>query len=207
VVCGLFITIPGVLRASAAGGEGEWDLDVRKQVVLRLDAIAYGIALAWWHKRRPSWFAGGRVRISLGVVAAVGIVVCWVYYHRHIGLFPPRPDWINATLFFPGVTWVSCCLTALAIPLESGRGGQLDRLVRFFSVTSYSVYLLHLQVFVLTSKQVSTPASAWGWWAAALAVLLLFGSALHRWVEKPFMEMRRRFDPDERVTPHLVARS
>ncbi len=205
--CGLFIAVPWALRAGVVGGAGEWDLDVRKQVFLRLDAIAFGVALAWYHRRGPSWFGGARLRASLGVGAALGLLVCWVYYHRHIGLFPPRADWINATVFFPGVTLVCVCFTALAIPLESYRGGYLDGTIRFLSVTSYALYLVHLQIFVIASKQVSTPAAAWGWFAAAVAALLFLGGALHRSIERPFMEMRRRFDPEERVTPRLVSRT
>ena len=48
-----------------------------------------------------------------------------------------------------------------------------------------------------------TPALAWWWFLAAVLIMIAAGAMLYRLVERPFMVMRRRFDPGESVSTHF----
>lgn len=204
----IMIALPWVGRFLAASGEVVmWDQGIRKQIPLRLDAIAFGVLLSIWHYRRPADLLKVHVNRILGVLALTGFLFCWWYFNTHIDIFSTRANLANSAFLYPLISIVCLTVIAYSVRFSRSKGGWFPRFITQVSLTSYSLYLVHLQIFTWLAKQVDSVLSAWLWFTVALLVLAVTGGALYRWVEKPFMKLRSRFDPKDSVSPHLEGAS
>lgn len=200
----LMVVLPWVGRFIVASGDSVmWDIGVRKQIHLRLDAIAYGVLLSIWHYRRPGDLLRAPVNAIFGVLAFTGFLYCWWYFNTYIDVFSTRSDMGNSAFFYPLVSIVSLTVIAFSVRFSAYPGGWLARFLTVVSLISYSLYLVHLPIYDWLSKNVDSVLNAWLWFAIALLVLGIVAGALYHGVEKPFMKLRNRFDPGDSVSPHL----
>lgn len=201
----LMITLPWIGRFIVASGDSVmWDIGVRKQIHLRLDAIAYGVLLSVWHYKRPQDLLIKPLNIVLGVISLSGFLGCWWYFNNYIDVFSTRSNLVNAAVFYPLVSVVSLATVAFAVRYSRNPGGLFTRFITRVSLISYSLYLVHLPIYEWLSKNVESVLGAYLWFALALLVLAVVGGAMYRWVETPFMNLRSRFDPADSVSPHLA---
>lgn len=199
------VLLPWIGRYIVASGENViWDLGIRKQIHLRLDAIAYGVLLSYWHYRRPGDLLRVPVNCVFGVLAFTGFVFCWWYFNSYIDVFSTRANLANSVFFYPLVSIVSLAVVAFSVRFSRRPDGLFTRFITLVSLTSYSLYLVHLPIYGWLSKQVESVLGAWLWFGVALLVLSVTAGSLYRWVEKPFMKLRTRFDPKDSVSPHLA---
>jgi len=200
----LMVVLPWIGRFIVAGSEDViWDLGIRKQIHLRLDAIAYGVLLSVWHYRRPADLLRQSVNRVFGVLALTGFIFCWWYFNSYIDVFSTRADRANAAFFYPLVSMVSLAAVAFSVRFSRRPGGWFTRAITLVSLTSYSMYLVHLPIYNWLSPRVDSVLGAWLWFGVALLVLGVVAGSLYKWVEQPFMKLRSRFDPKEAVSPHL----
>jgi peptidoglycan/LPS O-acetylase OafA/YrhL len=141
----------------------------------------------------------------MALVGGLGFLACWWYFQNQVDIFSGIATTTNAALFYPAISIACTALTGAFIRYGESPGGRVARMVYLTSLTSYSLYLLHLQIFVYLSPRAESPGSAWLWFAVALSAMILAGSVLYVLVEKPFMKLRRRFDPADTVSTHLQA--
>jgi hypothetical protein len=91
IACAAFIVIPAVLRLAFGAPDGDLDATLRKVVIFRLDAIAYGVAAVWFCRHWPAV-----ARRWKAVAIAVGIVL-WVDLRGGAWPIAPgvaRSDWL-----------------------------------------------------------------------------------------------------------------
>ena len=200
---GILILIPLALRILAAAGEPEdWDLEIRKQILLRLDAPMLGVLLALIQKYRPGLYRKLRgfpaLAVSLG-----GIGLIYWLYRRNLdvtGTF--RATAPGLVLLFT-VLPLLCCLLVAA--LEKPR--LLDRYcpawaargIGSLSQVTYAVYLLQVMVFAQISPYFAGARFSVSWLGFLLscALVLLVSYGAYFLVEKPLViwHQRRRKRP------------
>lgn len=148
ICCGLFIVLPLLARWIADDAvAADWDARIRKVVLLRLDAIAYGVAMAWlMRSRRRACDALAQPMLALGL-ALVGASV--------LSSLEPASyqsaSW-RAGFFSLTSTGFALCFPAVARMRQPGRG--TEALVRWASQRSYGMYVVHLSVMEFARRLV-----------------------------------------------------
>jgi peptidoglycan/LPS O-acetylase OafA/YrhL len=139
-----------------------------------LDSIGYGIllSLVGFRKQTPPW-----VRIGL-LLAGLS---AWVF----AGGIHDRDDYAMAL----------AALGSIAI-LRAVIGIKLDNrfLVRL-GVVSYGLYVYH-RLFLTWFNQILPSTHGWGfvlWWLLALSCTTITALASYRWLETPFLRLKKRF--------------
>ena len=176
-----------------------WDNDFRKQVPVRMDAILWGVLIAWIKLYAPSLFA----RLSRGWCFALCILcLMWLVQRYDLSLFHTQG---NVFLKAPAFTLVDMCCATLLCFLDSNPGVRRlfapetlpGRLAFYGSCYAYSLYLVHLSFFSLFVglwAQWGSPTYLTATLGLAMALSLSVGGAvlLYHGVEKPCMNMRRQ---------------
>lgn len=186
---GVFLVAPLLLRGFVA--DGEWDQQVRKVVVLRLDALMVGVAAAAVAHRWPARWSRLRPLAWLGAVAIVPALLC--LGAQELGAV--QPAWFRVGMF----PWLSlsfaCFLPAASAPWSPR--GLLAACITEISLTSYSLYLSHM--LLLRFLRWLARAVHWdGYHDSIGGAVLRFGlafaiaSVLYRVYERPTMSLRDR---------------
>lgn len=151
IVCSITLVIVAVtlFRAYRAYKFGyvsihEWDINLRKQVITRLDSMMYGVAAAYvslYH--REKWLSSPRALCGLGM----GLVL----FDRVMISDPTYRNFFGMSVISIGVLCLLPLLSEWERPVD-----RFSRAVEFVSATSYAMYLLNLsvvQTFVLGAYQ------------------------------------------------------
>lgn len=185
-----------VLRANPL-----WDPTVRQHTFLRMDTLMVGVVLGGVRAyARDRYERLGRHRRVLGLVGAGGFLAAMGWLFVEIRTYALNDSFGMRTVFFDLLA-VSVALVIFALEssaLVNGRWAtaRWAAPVRFVSLSSYSLYLIHLSVFeplLAANAQTRDPNLAWVWMAAALGLSLLLGGAMYRWFEKPVLRLRDRW--------------
>lgn len=159
----------------------EWDEGVRKIVVARFDACLYGalLAVALPHRR---WKLS---RWGCGVVAMLALAVACALY-----LLLPIND---SELSRIGAFVASGIGAAALVAACRGESRPAPRVVAALSRWAYAIYLVNMPLLLaLTLLGLGNKPDALQ--AVLLFVLwliatLLLGAAVHRWIERPLLEI------------------
>ena len=178
-----YLLDPG-LSAEAAGFEV--DAGLRKIVVYRLDAIAFGCLGAYVSHRHPGFWMRMRWPGS-----ALGILLLSVY------LLVEKPQvtmWSNVFFNSSLLLSVLCFMPMLSSIRRAPL--WLSRPVTSLSVTSYSMYLVHLGIVLPLTQRIFDDHGGTAWvigsflfYLFSTYVLSLF---LYRFFEKPMTDLRKR---------------
>lgn len=173
----------------------EWDISVRKVVVMRLDSLMFGVLGAWFSVFRPkAWSAQKTLLFSLGLV---------VFALNHT--MNDNETWRNYFMLsaVPGGA-------LLVLPLLSSWNlapFRFLQVVTFISLISYSLYLVHLSLVknilmnILNSFLPMPTAFLYiTYWTLSLALAYL----CYRFVERPFMKIRDANNGKELVSTNKV---
>lgn len=182
-----FLSLPLLARVMAPP-EAPWDEAMRKVVLLRLDAIAYGVVVAMIGASRPLLFRPWRALLAAGV--GLNVLV----YLAYAGLLPCDPSLLRPLSFNAMSVGIALCFPAVLRIAE--RRGQAARLVRAVSAQSYGLYLMHISVVEYLAKQ-----SGWLRYhtvflaLATVALAWVLSWASFRYFEQPVLDERpRQFD-------------
>jgi peptidoglycan/LPS O-acetylase OafA/YrhL len=201
------IMIPTLLRCTTEGKP--WDLGVRHVVVYRLDAIAYGVLLAWFARYRSKLFdrlAGGGWALAgvFALVASGFIPGSMAAAGMRMNEARTGIRWfLMSVVFFSAVNISIVPIVAWASRLRSMPWG-FKGLVYRTSLYSYSMYLSHTLLFHLTNPLLyneiertfgSFRGMTFVVLGANLAILCgVSAGVFHVW-EAPMTRLRERFRP------------
>ena len=153
-----------------------------------------GVALALLERWLGPRLQSRRYGSSLGLgLVTLGLAGGFAFY-----LWPPNGRFWIAESGMPAMLIVGGCLVNQWT--TGGCWRVLDRRVlQALGRRSYCIYLVHFGVMVFLQEQMGPSHHAWTRLAilgtATLAVTLILVEPLHRWVERPFMDLGRRRSP------------
>jgi peptidoglycan/LPS O-acetylase OafA/YrhL len=185
-----------ILRVWIAGRPGvNWDADVRKVVVYRLDALMIGVLGAYLRAGWPAaWSRARRPAATAGLALLVAATALYFLLDRNASFF--------AKSFYFTLTSLSvfCLLPALEAWGEAR--GALAAGVQRISLWSYSLYLCQLPVAALLIAVFGDPearGTSFGAGtilalaAAFVLVSIAVSAAVYTWYERPATDLRERF--------------
>ena len=181
---GAFLLIPAALRWLAPL-DADMDSAIRKIALYRLDAIGFGVLLAWMTARKMRLLEYKRTLLAagLGLLAA-----SWLGGMHWLETLAGPRLW-RVLLFDIASLSFALCLPA-ARALESA-GRLISRPFQAISAQSYSLYLIHLSVLEMMGGYritQSLPATA----RLCLALSLMWGLSYlsYRTIEAPILRLR-----------------
>ncbi|MGX7679272.1 acyltransferase family protein [Jatrophihabitans sp. DSM 45814] len=133
-------------------------------------------------RRAPIWATDSMALLGL-------VVLCWQF--RHLNEYTPG-------LYRGGFLGISA-LTVLVVCAVVRRGGALGPIIdrqpmRWVGERSYSIYLWHWPVVVVTRPGIDLHGPVLLIDAARLGLILVLGAASYRFVERPLRSVSRRRD-------------
>lgn len=184
--CGLFLAAPTLLRLLVPDGLNFAEVPT-KVAVLRLDAIAYGVAMAWLGARFAGPFRRPWLALALGLALVLGL---WSGWSDRV-LAPFAPHLYRAFLFSLGSAGFALCIPAALrlrrLPAAAGAA------VLAVSTQSYAIYIVHLSVLEIVGYyRHLSGASPWLAFGGSLALIWGLSWASWRWIEAPILARRPR---------------
>ena len=117
----------------------DWDLIFRKQVITRLDSLMFGVIGAYINYYfHATWIKYKRLFLILGVVLFFLSNYVFPIYFSLTGAF-------SCVLSFSVISLATLFLLPYLSELKSGKG-VFYKAITYISITSYSVYLIHLSI-------------------------------------------------------------
>jgi peptidoglycan/LPS O-acetylase OafA/YrhL len=163
-----------------------WDTVIRKVVIHRIDAIAYGLIMAWVHHFYPKFWK----KISLALLF-IGLIMFWAIDHFRQ---PVTTAYSQVWIFCLSSLTYAFCLPFLSNWKTAPKWLMLP--IQHISLVSYSLYLVHLGLISEVIQKWCPPTTG------KMAILVFIGyfglsillSTLLYYVwEKPMMNLRERF--------------
>jgi peptidoglycan/LPS O-acetylase OafA/YrhL len=184
------IIVPLLYRISISGTNVDdfwWDINFRKVVLTRLDAIVYGVLAAYIKYYHNSFWVNYRNSMFL---LGLGILITSLYLP-----FAPN-DFYSKTFYFSLVSLGAMLLLAKADSLKNAKNLILKKVITHISKISYSMYLINLAL-VAQVIDFNFPAQNNSekiylyilYWCATIII----SSLLYRFFEKPMMNLRDKF--------------
>jgi peptidoglycan/LPS O-acetylase OafA/YrhL len=185
-VIAAFIVVPAVARMLQPE-PANFANDMYHTAVLRLDAIAYGVALARLQHQGSRLFRHPWLALAIGVALVASF---WIQDSRGIWVPMPRMTFLLGQLFG---TSVGLCLFLVGMQRVRVGSRPLRWLVSTGSQMSYGLYIMHLTIM-----------GSVGWYAAlhgrgpgfvigvSLLLIVLLPYLSYRFFETPIMALRPR---------------
>jgi peptidoglycan/LPS O-acetylase OafA/YrhL len=173
---------------------GDWD-GMRKMVMFRIDAIAYGCLVAYVLER---FSLTHKPRVWLFAAGGMLLLLCFeIIQHTIAG---SKINYFVDVLLLP----LFCLTFALMLPYAVAcprPGNVLVKIVTSISQTSYSFYLMHFLVLDFVIKwyeQNMTTVSELQWliFSATYFFIYLVAYLMYKFVELPFMNYRKKLFPN-----------
>jgi len=176
IACASFIVVPAVLRLAFGPADDDLDATLRKVVIFRLDAIAYGVVAVWLCRHWPSvvrrWKA---LAVAVGIVlVALTYVAGQAYWPITLSVAP-----LGLALLLPGAAALGSAPAIVEVP------------IRWISERSYATYMVHLTIVAAVSRAVTDGRLAAEYAIPlALIVTLVLSDLSCRYFEKPILRHR-----------------
>ncbi len=182
---------------------------VRKSIFIRFDSLLVGVLLAVL-KQSPSVYAF--IRRTRVAVASLTVLFGCGFYYVYLSLH----HILDSSFFMKtlGLTVVSIAIAGLIPYMEQNESINgllaqrklLHKAITTVSLTSYSLYLIHLEVFTIFIVLLSDYVNPYLLFILATFTTFLISYVVYRIYEKPIMNVRERFAPGQkyRVPPRRV---
>jgi peptidoglycan/LPS O-acetylase OafA/YrhL len=197
LACAAFAIGPFLLRwflPASIPDLASFDEGLRHVVVFRLDALGFGVLMAYFFLYRRAWF--DRIAMAWPIPALVIILVATATKLHY-------PGFADSTLLAPVYFSVSAVAFALLIPkfytLPASRFSVVNRFFKFTSLVSYSLYLGHIPAFViviglLRRMHLYDAVYPNPWLLYPLFIAAAYGVAITTYfaIERPVLRLRDR---------------
>ncbi|KGO89644.1 hypothetical protein Q764_07715 [Flavobacterium suncheonense GH29-5 = DSM 17707] len=170
-----------------------WNAEVKSVVIFRIDAIAVGFIVAWAHFYYEA---------VLRKIAVYGfIVAAHLFLLQFLVLNVMSVDIFSAPVYFHVFYFTLTSFTfALALPFFifwKSSATVMGKMITVMSKISYAAYLIH---YCIMSALLKYLMSYLGWTLSSFPLILIYlfltlavSYLLHRYFEKPIMDMRDRW--------------
>lgn len=193
------ITLCFILRYHYAfsGNWIDYDTISRKTTYFRLDAIAYGVLIAWTKFQLPVFFGLLQNKI-IPIVAIASIVLVHVLLPNTLVYNFYDLKHIPSTYGFS----LNSLLLSTLIPYFSGFNPNVSGLKLFISLRwivtqialySYCIYLIHLPIYHLFIKSEVLSISWYLEIMLSFFVIILLSAISYNYFEKPILAFRQKF--------------
>ena len=160
-----------------------WSTTFRKTVLCRLDAIGYGLLLAWVLYYHKHWLQQWKWTSFLLGWTALAFVLAYEQ---------PASSFYKQTLYF-SISSVAIMLLLPMFAAYKGGTGWWQRSITHISKISYSMYLINLSLVACVIRDNFPPTGGFDgllkyavYWAAVIGIATL----LYRYYEKPITALR-----------------
>ena len=167
--------------------DSHWDAVLRKSVISRLDAPVYGLAMAWLFYYQKDYFDRYRKNFFLTGLLLFAVMIFVKQYTQSSML---------SSVFYFNLVPASLSLMIPYFYHFTIERCRLKHLLVYFSLTSYSFYLIHHTPIMFTMLYLSkpnTPIDSLMIWLFYLLVVFISTHVLYKYFEKPVMDLRKRF--------------
>ena len=185
----LFLIIPTLLRIENFSDSIDryyWDTVVRKVVIRRMDAIAFGLVSVWVAKYYPMVWKNMRWPLLV-----IGLILFWAMDHfRQPVTTAYAQIWIFSLSSLAYAFWLPILSSWKTAP------NWFMLPIRHISLISYSLYLVHLALISEVLQKWYMPETtgrAWLVFGGYMAIAILISTVLYYIWEKPMMNLRDRF--------------
>jgi len=168
-----------------------WDVSFRKVALSRIDSIFYGVLAAFfriyyqkiWYKFRYYFFS-------------IGIFIFLIFNIFNIKEYP-----IFYNIFYLSTSPIYIALWLPLIEDLKVSNKTFIKIISYFSVLSYAVYLLNLLIIQLLNKHLFVTINGFGIPKYFLFWLLIIISSLilYHFVEKPFSKLRQKSTSNQKI--------
>lgn len=196
-MCILFV-LPLALRLLDGPGRA-WDDDVRKTVVMRLDALMWGVLVAAVRRYASAAF----VRLQTIGVFALGLAMLALLTAALAAKYQPGVPDFTATpgdaWWFPSFNLSVALILPFCVGVQRFPAGLAAVTVRL-SLWSYSMYLCHLPVMGFLQKHL--PLSRVPLAGTTFLVVVGVSATIYHCFESPILRLRDRWTAEgKRVSP------
>jgi peptidoglycan/LPS O-acetylase OafA/YrhL len=168
-----------------------WAEDLRKVVIFRLDAIMYGVVMAWCHQRWPHVVRQWRYPLlALGLA-----LLAWTY--RDFFVLDLQNSWYARTWLSSVITLGFACCLPWAAALRRLGPDWLETGVHRIALWSYAMYLLNIPMSIWLSQswgELTARSVGAGWTVFIVYWGLVVGlaAAVFHYFESPILRLRDR---------------
>jgi peptidoglycan/LPS O-acetylase OafA/YrhL len=198
----VFLAFSTVARLVAAIDPAKtWDEELRMVVIYRFDALMIGIVAAWLSIQFPkAWPRSAFLCAIGGVVLLLAMyLTLWKIENGHLQF--GDDNYFARTFRFTFVSLGFALLLPWASARKLARENLTSTAVRKIALWSYSLYLVHLPVFVLVSRTGLGPdhpmplAKAFASFTLQIGGAILLSALLYRFFETPCTRLREKAAP------------
>lgn len=196
LICALFYVLaPWLARLIllANGYDGNWDINMRKSIFIRFDTIGYGLLLAWVYKYYQYYLLKTAVKNTAIILMLLITAATWWLYNDSVDIYSGGLNTANSLIVFPAVNWICVCAIIYALHFEHYKNKILARFITTISITSYSLYLVHFQIFLIFLKGIHRESQAWLHMLIAVLFTFIAGFILNMTVERYFIRKRDKW--------------
>lgn len=183
-ICVLFLLVPPALRWFVADSARFAEV-TSKAVIYRLDAIAFGVAIAWLQRRRAAVMQAPRLLLAAGIAV---VLLLWSGALDQLAQPSLRA---HQTFIFDVQSFGMCLCLPAADALRDRCPAPLARGARVLSHQSYALYLIHLSLIeIIDAWRKSAGIAAWV--AVFVTICVLFGLSTLSFhvLERPILRLR-----------------
>jgi len=176
-----------------------WDFGVRKQIYLRFDSIMVGVLLAGiklYYSDFYNKLTKNRIMLNLLALSSFIFVIVFYIFTLDAGGNVMDSSLFGRTFFF-NVIPLSCALVVLSLSSSSWiesfpRNKRSVKFIYFVSVTSYSVYLVHYELFVFVRPYIMMYGVLTKLLLLAVLIIITYviSFIIYKYYESPFLRLR-----------------
>jgi peptidoglycan/LPS O-acetylase OafA/YrhL len=178
----------------------KWNLQVRDHIFLRMDTMMIGVMLGGlraYERAAYDRLVRHRAALFLGGLAGMAATATWLFLEIRAGTV--NDSILMRTVFFDALSisiglWLLSLESSEAVNRRWSSRGWAGP-VRFISLSSYSMYLIHLSAFEpfwrWNMATTGVPQSLL-WMASALAIAFVLASLMYLFFERPILRLRDR---------------
>lgn len=169
----------------------EWNENIRKVLIYRLDVVYYGFLLRYTYNKKTEWVLKYKKHLLL---LGIFIILMLHIFRTPLGITIENMPLFMTVFYLPiNSIGIACLIPYLnTVKISSN---FFTKIVTTISLISYSLYLLHYTI-ILHSMKVLFPSdslkgiSLWIYTFIYWAITLLLSYLLYKYFEKPVTDLR-----------------